>query len=72
MAFFTNPITVAKAERAHCVDSARYFSDAADEVAAKGLDWIAQCYREKANEYQTRANNISVALRTLSVGRLAA
>lgn len=72
MAFFTNPIVIAKAERATCAARARYFSDAADEVAEKGLDWIATAYREKAAEYQTRANQLSVAMRTLSVGGLAA
>ncbi len=68
----TDAIARAKAERATCAKRARYWADAAEQVAAKGLDWIATTYRAKSDEYQARANDLSVALRALSVGRLAA
>ncbi|PZR36463.1 hypothetical protein [Caulobacter segnis] len=63
-----NPIDQAKAERATCAKSARYWADAADEASAKGLEWIATCYRAKSDEFQARANDLSVALRALCVG----
>ena len=60
-------LTHATTERTKCAKSARYWSDAAEEVAAKGLDWIATTYRAKSDEYQARANDLSVALRAILI-----
>ena len=45
-----NTIARAIAERAACAKSARYWADAAEEVAAKGLHWSATTYRAKSDE----------------------
>lgn len=67
MAGSFKPLIVSKAELATCRSRAAFFRASADEVSAKGWDWIAETFRRRADEYQGRADDLSAlaALRTI-------